>query len=165
MIVFQVYDYIIDVETILSDVALIEQLRETLDNTSFPIQLSNVIAITEISIIFPSEIMTLNHVTLTFVSYSVSQGQVEHMLNFPLFFTELYEYQINIEVGNVNVSQLREVLSDIMFPVQISELMTISDIDMTTGTCYYCVMTFVCSVYSVYFQYFLKKNKNKKKIV
>ncbi|XP_051264162.1 uncharacterized protein LOC127367939 isoform X8 [Dicentrarchus labrax] len=48
----QLYEYVIEVEIRISDIALIEQLRDNLENISFPVKVSNTINITQIDIIF-----------------------------------------------------------------------------------------------------------------
>lgn len=51
----QLYEYITEVEISYSDVALIDQLKDIVENISFPFRLKNTINITQIDIIFPGK--------------------------------------------------------------------------------------------------------------
>lgn len=55
----QLYEYIVEVEIGVSDVALIEQLRDAVENISFPVRLSNTINITQIDILFTGKNLIL----------------------------------------------------------------------------------------------------------
>ncbi|XP_059212958.1 uncharacterized protein LOC131991519 [Centropristis striata] len=97
----QLYEYIIEVEISIVDIALIERLRDAVEITIFPIQLSNTINITQIDIIFTG---------------------------LPVF----YEYLVFIEVNTTGADQLRNTLTNIQFPVQISTRVNISEAYITT---------------------------------
>lgn len=51
----QVYEYILEVEISVSDITLIERLKDAVENISFPVRLNNTINITQIDIIFPGK--------------------------------------------------------------------------------------------------------------
>ena len=55
----QLYEYTLEVEIVVSDVALIEQLRDAVENISFPLRLSNTTNITQIDIIFTGKNLIL----------------------------------------------------------------------------------------------------------
>lgn len=57
----QMYEYILEVEISVSDIALIEQLRDTLENIRFPVRLFNTVNITQIDIKFTGANTILIH--------------------------------------------------------------------------------------------------------
>ncbi|XP_078145894.1 uncharacterized protein LOC139911641 [Centroberyx gerrardi] len=101
---FSPYEYITKVEISASDFTVIERLRDIVDNTSFPIRLSDTVNITEIDIVFTVP---------------------------PVLYEYLIYIEVNTTDSTIT-HQLRNTLRNTIFPVQINTQVNISDVDITT---------------------------------
>uniref|UniRef100_A0A3Q1JYL4 Adhesion G protein-coupled receptor F5 n=1 Tax=Anabas testudineus TaxID=64144 RepID=A0A3Q1JYL4_ANATE len=148
-----VYEYIISIELNVSDVAAINQLRNILSNISYPVIISNQIQIYDINITTvcsPSsggyqcrcedqyrwscdQCLTLGFCdnitgdTCGCINTIPPDGQYSPAV--------VYEYIISIELNVSDVAainQLRNILSNISYPVIISNQIQIYDINITT---------------------------------
>uniref|UniRef100_A0A673BQU0 Adhesion G protein-coupled receptor F5-like n=1 Tax=Sphaeramia orbicularis TaxID=375764 RepID=A0A673BQU0_9TELE len=164
------YEYIISVELNTTDVAVINQLRTILSNTSYPININNHIQISDINmstVCSPSSAGyqcrcedqyrwscdqclsygscdNITDDTCGCIGAIPSDGQYcQPVNNTPPVF---YEYIISVELNTTDVAvinQLRTILSNTSYPININNHIQISDINMSTvcspnGSIYQC---------------------------
>lgn len=71
--VVQLHEYMLEVEISIGDIAVVEQLRDTLENIDFPVRLSSTINITQITLIFTGMNIILAHVICILFSFFLSE--------------------------------------------------------------------------------------------
>ncbi|KAM9339668.1 adhesion G-protein coupled receptor F1-like [Symphorus nematophorus] len=148
------YEYLISVELNVSDVAVVNQLRSTLSNISYPINITSQIQLSEVNIstapavlyeylisveLNVSDVAVVNQLrsTLSNISYPInitSQIQLSEV-NISTAPAVLYEYLISVEL-NVSdvavVNQLRSTLSNISYPINITSQIQLSEVNIST---------------------------------
>ncbi|KAM7395024.1 hypothetical protein PAMA_006664 [Pampus argenteus] len=98
--VIQLYEYLLEVELRVGDVALIEQLRNTVDNINFPIRLNNTINITKIDVIF-----TVPPVIYEYqISIEVNTADVDKLRNTLGNITFPIQISTQINISNANIT-------------------------------------------------------------
>ncbi|XP_029902711.1 uncharacterized protein LOC115355924 [Myripristis murdjan] len=102
----QLYEYQVEAEISASNFTVLEQLQDIVNNISLPIRLNSSINITRINISFTA----------------------------PTVPPVLYEYVISLELNTTDstTDQLRDTLSNTVFPIQVNSQININDVDMTT---------------------------------
>ncbi|KAM4521798.1 uncharacterized protein PAE49_001773 [Odontesthes bonariensis] len=119
----ELYEYIIEIEVRVSNMALIEQLKDTVGSMSFPVRVSSVINITGIDIIFtePEELYE-------------------------------YIIEIEVRVSNMAlIEQLKDTVGSMSFPVRVSSAINITGIDIIFTVCYPNGTNYQCRCEDQYF--------------
>ncbi|XP_050928043.1 uncharacterized protein LOC127142673 [Lates calcarifer] len=97
--VVQLHEYMLEVEISIGDIAVVEQLRDTLENIDFPVRLSSTINITQITLIFTVPPIIYEYE----IFIEVNTTDADHLRNtlenitFPLQISE----QVNISDADI----------------------------------------------------------------
>lgn len=84
------HSYILEVEITVSGIALIEQLRDTVENISFPVRLSNTINITKIDMLFTGENVIFRPAMWLLDKLMITQLYINNNMILTICFTEDY---------------------------------------------------------------------------